>query len=165
MLAIFLAALASVGCDGPIVTPPGTEVAHDFTVDLTDPAHFYDMPFPSDLRLDPDGTPDLRGFPNPRRLAMVESVRAAATARPGFPVIPVAHVRFRGRPARQRPDVVIAASTDSPILLVDLGDDAPARGRLIPTVAVSLPRDGFVPEGVLGVAPRPGSCSTSPQSI
>ena len=62
-------AVATGGCGGDDSAPtapaavPGTSVVFDLDADLSDPAHFYDLPAPSDLRLDHNGHPDVRGFP------------------------------------------------------------------------------------------------------
>ncbi|MBM4269753.1 MAG: hypothetical protein FJ144_24650, partial [Deltaproteobacteria bacterium] len=60
--------LAACGGDGGSLADPvaGTAVVFDLDADLGDPARFYDLPYPSDLRLDEAGRPMLDGFPFPR---------------------------------------------------------------------------------------------------
>lgn len=41
----------------------GASIRHDLDADVSDPQHFYDLPYPSDLRLRPDGSPDVSGYP------------------------------------------------------------------------------------------------------
>lgn len=120
-------------------------------------ATFYDLPFPSDLRLLPSGGPDLTGFPNPRGVNSVEQLRAAAEARQAFPMVPVAWFRFHGELPPQSPDHTYAAKADSPLLLIDVDPASPERGRLLPMVA-ALPSSGdeYTPDFLLAVAPRPG---------
>ena len=141
-----------LGCGGG----PSVELVFDAAADLTQSARFFDFPYPSDLRITAQRTPDLRGFPNPRGTGLVPSLVSAAGEHPGFPVLPVAWFRFTG--ALPTLDVTKAtlARADSPILLVDVDPASPERGRLRPTVAVVPPADDYVPANLLAVAPRPG---------
>ncbi len=132
-----------------------SQAAFDLDADFADPAQFYRFPYPSDLRLR-DGAPISSGFPNPLGVQLVESVRNAASARKGFPVVPTGYFKF-GQPLAARSiDEAIPADPSSPVLLVDVDDASPEKGRLIPTVAAVLGHDEYVAENVLGVAPRPG---------
>ena len=58
--------LASCGSSAPAPGPTGTKAAFDAAG-----PEFFDLPYPSDLRLTPDGAPDLAKFPNPMLLAIV----------------------------------------------------------------------------------------------
>ncbi|HZO13992.1 MAG TPA: hypothetical protein VFB62_12060, partial [Polyangiaceae bacterium] len=69
---------------------PGTSAVFDLNADLG--AAFYDLPYPSDLRLSASGGPDLTGMPVSAGLA--ETMLGAAQDRPGFPMIPAAYFRF-----------------------------------------------------------------------
>jgi hypothetical protein len=135
---------------------PGTVVRFDTAADLTQPAHFFDFPYPSDTRLTQAGTPDLRGFPNPHGTDLVSGLAAEAGEHPGWPVVPVAWFQFsRAMPALDATQP-IAADASSAILLVDVDAASPERGRLRPVVAVVPPADDYVPANLLAVAPRPG---------
>ena len=79
------------GAPGPVTT-----AAFDLGADLGAPAHFYDFPYPSDLRLTASGTPDLTGLPYPSFLTDIAGAAAAAMQHPGFPSVPVAYFRFAG---------------------------------------------------------------------
>lgn len=147
-----LGSLALAACSAP----PGTVVSFDLTADLTLQPRFYDFPYPSDLRLNPIGAPDLTGFPNPRALELVSGLAKIGAERSGFPVVPVAYFKFSKPLAPRNPDDVIAAAASSPILLVDTDEASPDRGKLYPTVAVTPPADDFVPDHLLAIAPRPG---------
>ena len=136
--------------------PTGTVALFDLTADWTAPDHFYDFPYPSDLRLTAEGTPDLRGFPNPRPLPMIEGLRAEAQARKGFPSIPVAYFRFSAPIGKEDSDTVIAADPASPVLLIDMDPQSPELGRLLPTMAATADGDDFLADNVLAVAPRRG---------
>lgn len=148
-------ALALAAC-GDDAAPPATVVAFDLDGRVDTPATYWDHPFPSDLRLLADGRPDLAAFPNPRQAPILTDLLSVARDRRGFPVMPVAYFRFSGPLApRGHTDVLPAAAT-APILIVDIDPASPERGRLFATVAQTFIVDDFVPEHVLGVAPRPG---------
>ncbi|MBK8939296.1 MAG: hypothetical protein IPM79_17135 [Polyangiaceae bacterium] len=148
-------AVAASSCGDDSVTPPpaeeGVTFVLDLSADLHDPARFWDQPYPSDLRLDADGHPDLAGFPNPASVINVAGLIGGASARVGFPVLPVGYLRFSGPLAPRVEGDVIAADPASPILLVDL-----ERGSLVPVVARTLEADPYTAEHVLAIAPRAG---------
>ena len=135
---------------------PPTEAVMNLDADTAQAAAFFDLPYPSDLRLDAAGRPDLRGFPNPGEVELVEQLRRLALDRPGFPVVPVAYFRFTGPLAARRPTDLIPAATDAPVLLIDVDPASPDRGALTPTVAFTHPADQYVPANLLAVAARPG---------
>jgi hypothetical protein len=155
-----LAGLPACGDDDDAPPPPPpdgpTSAIVDLDVALDAPGTFYDFPFPSDLRLTAAGTPDLRGVPVSERSRIIEGLVAVAGEHPGFPVVPVGYMRFDGDLAPRAPDDVIPAASASPILLVDIDPDSPDRGALVPVVAATLPKDAYTPDGLLGVAARPG---------
>lgn len=134
----------------------GTQALFDLRADLGQPERFFDFPYPSDLRLGPGGAPDLRGFPNPQGLAVIEAFRGIAGERPGFPVVPVGYFRFTAALAARDPEAVLPARADAPVLLLDVDPASSERGRLFPTVATVPPADNYAPENLLAVAPRPG---------
>lgn len=141
-------------CNG--ASTPVTRAAFELDADLAAPGRFFDLPYPSDLRLSPSKTPDLRGFPNPEAVPLVADLLRAAEERRRFPVIPVGWFRFDGPIAPRDPEAVIAAKPDSPVLLVDVDAGSPERGRLFPLVAATPPVDPYVPANLLALAPRPG---------
>lgn len=156
-LAFACLVLSLTACNPAAMTPPaGTRAAFDLDADLAQPAHFFDLPYPSDLRLLPSGAPDLRGFPNPDEVAMIDALGKAAMERRGFPVIPVAYFRFDAPIAPRDADAVIPAGPTAPILLIDVDPDSPERGRLFPVMAATPPPDAYVPANLLAVAPRHG---------
>jgi hypothetical protein len=117
---------------------------------------FFAFPFPSDLRLDAEGHPELTGFPNPRRLDLVDDLLPIAAQRPAWPVVPVAFFRFSAPLGERRIDDVIAATTNAEILLVDVDPDSPDRGQLAPVVAHTPPMDRTRGAHLLEISPRPG---------
>ncbi len=147
-----LCVLSTAAC----TNSPGTQLVFNLDADLSTTPHFYDLPYPNDLRLDSAGHPDLRGYPNPNANPILQGLAASAMERTGWPVLPVAYLRFTGPlPARSLDDLV-AAKVDSPILLIDIDDKSPERGRLFPTVAQAGVSDDYLPINTLSVAARPG---------
>ncbi|MEB2324136.1 MAG: hypothetical protein OZ921_16610 [Sorangiineae bacterium] len=165
-----LLGLGSVACGAesegsPPAALAGAQVAFD--VDFAplehpdDPAAaaraFYDFPWPSDLRLDAAGHPDFGGFPNPLGSATVAGVIEAASARKGFPTVAVGWFRFDAPLGARRVDDLLPADASSPVLLIDVDESSPERGKLYPTVAVTTAQDDkYVPENFLAVAAYPG---------
>lgn len=158
LLALTGGSLAACGddtADGS--TPPtGVSFVFDLAADVTSPEAFYDQPYPSDLRLDAEGHPIVSGLPNPANNSTVTQLRDSAALRVGFPVLPVAFLRFTGPLPAQEQTTPQGRDTDAPIWLVDVDESSPDRGKLVPVVAKALPVDTFTPENVLAVAPVPG---------
>jgi len=151
--------VASLGCgsSSPDAAPSsGIAARFDLAADLGNPSQFFDFPYPSDLRIDAAGHPDLSGFPNPDDNLLVGTILPIAREHPAFPVVPVAYFRFEGPLEQHDPTAVIAAATTSPVLLIDVDPSSPDRGKLWPTVAATPEPDGYVPENLLAVAARPG---------
>jgi len=147
------ALLVAWGCGGE--SEPASTVAFDLEGPLAGET-FWDLPLPSDLRLTADGRPDLDGFPNPRNLPVVNDLLKVARDRAGYPVMPIAYVRFTGTPPAHAVGDVIAADAAAPALLVDIDEGSPERGALYPLVAQTLVEDAFASPGLVALAPRPG---------
>lgn len=129
---------------------PGTQVAFDLNADLTSMEHFWDLPWPMDLRLK-DGGPDVRGFPNHRENKAVAQLLTVANRRPGFPVNTAGYFRFDAPLTARDVSVTVPASASSPVLLLDLTD-----ATLHPVVLSTPEEDDYTPANLLAVAPRPG---------
>ena len=158
LLAMALAACSS-GSSGHGASGPGasgTVVLFDASADFTSPAHFFDFPWPSDLRLTAAGTPDLTGIANPTLSDVFAGLLAIAQQRSGFPVVPVAWFDFTTDLAPRVVTDVIDAAPASPILLVDVDPTSSTLGKLYPVVSETIPQDTYVPDGILAVGPRPG---------
>ncbi len=136
--------------------PTGTTVLFDAGADLRSPDHFFDFPWPSDLRLSSSGTPDLTGLPNPTGSAVLGGLLQIAQERAGFPVVPIAWFRFTADLAKHVATDTIAAAASSPILLLDVDPKSPTLGKLLPTIAETVTPDAYVPSSVLAVGPQPG---------
>ena len=131
--------------------PPSSAVTFELSGAVDTQETFFDFPFPSDLRLDAQGHPVLTGYPNPR-VDVVEDLLPLGEDRLGWPTVPVGYFRF-GAPLSPRSITDrITASSDAPLLLVDVDPDSPERGRLFDTIAITFARDRYVGENVVGVA-------------
>ncbi len=146
------------GADAAPDAPQGpAALVFDLDADLTRPERFYDLPYPNDLRLAQNGAPDLRGFPSPASVqGLLGGVLEIAQQRRGFPVVPVAYLRFTAPLAEQSLSRVIPATGAAPVMLLDVDPRSPERGRRFPVVAATLPEDAYTPANTLAVAARPG---------
>ncbi|HPH64600.1 MAG TPA: hypothetical protein PLF40_02605 [Kofleriaceae bacterium] len=151
-------ALLAAACGDNGAGDGAATVAFDLDSKL-DSKTFWDLPFPSDLRLTADGRIDFSGFPNDDKLPLVIDLLWSAADRKGFPVMPVAWFRFTDPATAPAPklDDVIAASATSPVLLVDIDPTSPELGKLFPVVAQLLPVDAYTAPALIAVAPRMGT--------
>lgn len=125
---------------------------------------FYDFPYPADIRLKADGTPEVANFPNPQDKPMLAGLVKIAGEHPGWPTVPVAYFHFDAPIAAQELEHVNPADTSSNILLVDIDPDSPDRGKLVPTIAKIPATDIYVPDNLLAVASFPGVVLNSNRS-
>ncbi|MGK7888816.1 MAG: hypothetical protein AB4042_05735, partial [Leptolyngbyaceae cyanobacterium] len=130
----------------------------DLNADWTDPDQFYHFPYPSDLRLDDKGHPDLSGFPTfTGFIGFFKRLKTIASDRPKFPTTAAAYFRFNQPLSPQSPDQLIPTEPNAPLLLIDVDPDSPQRGQLMPIVASTPDPDPYyVPPHLLAVAPYPG---------
>ncbi len=148
------------GCsDDPAPQDDGATVAFDPEASF-DPKEegdvaFFDFPYPSDLRLTPNGEPDIAKFPNPGVSALV-GLKKAAGERKGFPVVPAGYFRFTKALAPRDPEVLVDGGAKAPILLLDVDPASPERGTAIPVVAQTPNTDPYVPPNLLAIGARPG---------
>lgn len=116
---------------------------------------FFAFPFPSDLRLSEEGTPDLTGFPM-TVLPIVRDLAMVSEERPGWSVTPVAFFRFSEPLAPRATADVLAPTAASPFLLIDVDPASPDRGALVPTIALTLEPDLYTGHALVAVASVPG---------
>ena len=150
-LCIALLAVCACGAD-----ESGPTAYFDLSGATNTPATFFDAPFPSDLRLDAEGRMDYSGHPNPKDSAPVQDLIEGAARHKGASTMTSVTFRFDGQLAERSDIDPVAARADAPFLLVDIDPLSPERGRLFPTVAKTLPVDGYLGEFGLAVAPWPG---------
>ncbi|RMH42649.1 MAG: hypothetical protein D6689_07510 [Deltaproteobacteria bacterium] len=146
-----LAAVAASAACGGASDRPGATALFDLDVDPATPQTFFSLPFPSNLRVNAIGGPDLRGFPNPKAIPIVADLVAAAADNRGMPAMPVVYFPFDGPLAPRVETDPIPADPDADILIVDLDDVT-----LVPAVARTLAIDDYLPHPTLAVAPYPG---------
>jgi hypothetical protein len=159
--ALSLAFVATEGCGSSSHAPTpslptGATVMFDATADFTSTEHFFDFPWPSDLRLSATGTPDVRGIANPIPSKVLAGLQTIAMENKGYPMVPVAWFRFTANLAPRVVTDLIPASASSPILLVDVQKGSPTFGKLVPTIAETIVESAYVPSSVLGVSMWPG---------
>lgn len=141
------------GTDGGVIAQPAS-VVFDLDAALDQPEGFWRQPWPSDLRLDAQSHPDLRGFST--RVSVVRGVVEVASLRRRWSALPVAYFHFRAPVATRSVDDVVAMGAASPLFFIDVDPTSPERGRFIPTVAKTFDEDSYMPANVLALAPRPG---------
>ncbi len=146
-------ALSVLSCGDP---PAGVRAVMDLQ-GANGSGHFFDHPFPSDLRVDGDGHPQVERYPNPTGSQLLGDLIAESGDRVGFSAQSTVYVRFDGALAPSRIDEPIVAGAQAAILLIDVDPDSPARGSLYPVVAQTLAIEPeWAPEQVLAIAPLPG---------
>jgi len=133
----------------------GAQVSFDLQTASATEGHFFDFPFPSDLRLRADGTPDLALYPS-NNVKVVQGFLKGAQERKGFPVVPVGYFRFDRALSPSEVDTVVPADKTQPLLLIDVDERSPERGKLFPVVAATPNEDTYMPPNVLEMAARPG---------
>ncbi len=80
---------------GEIVDPGVGEPVALFTLPRSGDEPFWDLPWPSDLRRTPQGTIDVRDFPNPRSVSLLEDYKEALSAKlDGYSVSAPGYLRF-----------------------------------------------------------------------
>ena len=119
------------------------------------PATFFDAPYPSDLRLTPQGTPEVSHWPTNGK-KVLEIVLQGARERPGFPVVPVGYFRFDVDPPMREATALENRGFDGAFALVDVDPTSNERGRTFPVVGTRPVVDAFTPEHLFAVAARPG---------
>lgn len=141
------------GCGGD--DGPGETAYFELETAVDEPETFWDLPFPSDLRLADSGAPDLTGFPNPRNVPILNALLSVANDRRGWPTMPVIYVRFTA-PVPERLIADVIPPGDPAVLLLDIDPASPELGTSYPLVAATLPVDPYVPTDLVAFAPRPG---------
>jgi hypothetical protein len=154
---LFCVVLSACG-DDETVPPPasGTTVVFDLAADVSTVEHFFDLPYPNDLRLDADGHPDVRAYQNPALAAPIVGLATNAAQAKSFPVIPVAYFKFSAPLAARSLTDVVPASPSSPFAILDVDPSSPHAGEMVPVVVSTLEADAYTAENVVAIAPRPG---------
>jgi hypothetical protein len=150
--AVVLVVVGVAACSSK--SAPSQTAYFDLDSDLTaGSGAFYSMPFPSDVRVDQNGAPDVAGYPNPRDAGIITSLLSIVPEHKGFPVMSTAYFRFTDAvPARALTDVI----TDGSVVLVDIDPSSDELGATYPVIADTLDVDTYVPTNLVAIAPRPG---------
>jgi hypothetical protein len=115
-------------------TPTGTQalwVAPTSLSQLSD-THFYDHPWPSDLRRDPDGTIHVAGFYNPHLVPLLDTYVAETQGLlPGFSPTAAMYLRFTGDidPSKLPVDPPHSVLATSSVQLVNVDPKSPEHGK------------------------------------
>ncbi|MBI4208458.1 MAG: hypothetical protein HY538_01965 [Deltaproteobacteria bacterium] len=129
-------------------------------LDLSGYGNFYDLPHPSNLRLDDRGHPMLEGFPNPRFLEVLDQMRGLAEEElvgwsPSGPIYLPLTGLIDTRSLSDNPEDY--TSCEEPIVLVDIDPASVQRGRCFPIqVNFNLLADSYRRRWTLQVLPVPG---------
>jgi len=126
-----------------------------------DPAgpSFYDMPFPMELRRDPDGTVALAGFPFPPANPLVDSYRVALERTKGFGIASGVFFKFDAPidPASLPADPTASAQPGSSVFLINIDPRSPQRGTRTPLwIEFRAVGDAWRDDNLLAIMPVPG---------
>lgn len=152
---LVLALLPACGSDEGAAAKPSATVAFDPEASFAAENAFFDFPYPSDLRLTPQGMPDVASFPNPD-VPILVGLKKAAQERRGFPMVPAGYFKLTAKPTFRDPEILVEGGAKASLLLVDVDPTSPERGKTFPVVAQTPNPDPYVPENLLAVAARPG---------
>lgn len=97
---------------------------------------YFDLPFPSDLRVDAAGHPDLTGFPNPHSTVVAQYIAAIEGSQVGFATNGAIYFRFSRRVDETTLPADAQASLDdaASVYLIDVDPDSPNLGVHLPIV-------------------------------
>lgn len=97
---------------------------------------YFDLPFPSDLRVDAAGHPDLTGFPNPHSTVVAQYIAAIEGSQVGFATNGAIYFRFSRRVDETTLPADAQASLDdaASVYLIDVDPDSPSLGVHLPIV-------------------------------
>jgi hypothetical protein len=118
-------ATGATGVTAPMFAAPAS-------LDELSQEHFFDHPFPSDLRVDPDGAARFAGFPNPRLVPLLDTYVAASKGLlHGFSPTSAIYLRFTGAidPSTLPADPPAATKPDASVQLVDVDPASPEHGQ------------------------------------
>ncbi len=131
--------------------PQSHTIAFDLDSTLATSETYWNLPSPSDLRLAADGTVDFTGFPNTYAKAVVTDLLTGAKRRAGYPVMPIAYLKFTdGAPEHALAEIAPDAT------IIDIDASSPELGTTYPVVAQTLAEDAYTGKGLVALAPFPG---------
>jgi len=128
----------------------------DLAAPIDTPETYWDLPFPSDLRIAASGAPDTVGFPNPRDVPILRGLLSSVDARRGWSTMPVIYFKFSAPIPAYDLENLIAPIEGAPALLIDIDPGSDELGSRFPLVAKTLNEDRYVTSNIVALAPRPG---------
>ncbi|HUT55941.1 MAG TPA: hypothetical protein VM658_21295 [bacterium] len=156
---LWFAALA-LGCVIALAPQVNAKKNVGMVLDLSGNGRFFDLPFPSELRRNPDGSINMDRFPNPAGLKMVDRTVDAVAHGYGVSTAPTIYFRFDGPvDAARLPDRRASLAPGSVIFLIDIDPDSPERGRRFPLDAQFYPKHPRLishADNLLAIMPVPG---------
>ena len=161
LLALSLApALLAPTCEGDTSDPEAGEPVAVFELPRDPAMPFFDLPWPNDLRRTEEGFIDVRAFPNPRRVELLDTYREVMSTRlTGFSVSAPVYLRF-GTSVDLASLPATPAATLEPgasVYLVDVDPESPTRGERRPVeVRYWAPQTSYWPGHALAVRPVHG---------
>lgn len=116
---------------------------------------FFDSPWPSDLRRDVDGWPDMTGFPKRDEVSLLDDYMTVAEGLEGFGNNAPVYFRFHNTPDLDLlPDEAGSLAGDAAVFLVDVDADSPWWGERVPIRWSFQEEDTeYQPDNLLAVAP------------
>lgn len=120
---------------------------------------FYDMPFPMELRRDPDGTVSLASFPFPPGNALVDDYRVALERTKSFGINSGVFFKFDAAidPTSLPADPAASAAPGSSVFLINIDPRSPQRGTRTPLwIEFRAVGDAWRDDNLLGIMPVPG---------
>lgn len=132
---------------------PGTAVVFEASADTTDPAAFFDQPWPLDTRRTADGHPDYAGLPvgdTPSATQLLSLLEAARD----FSQVPTVVFRFDG-PLSSR-GLADGPAALSAAFFVDVDPSSPGFGAVVPAFVGTPPADVYTPDHALVLQPVHG---------
>lgn len=120
---------------------------------------FFDMPFPMELRRDPDGSVALAGFPFPPDNALVDSYRIALERTAGFGINSGVFFKFDAAidPASLPVDPAASAQPGASVFLINIDPRSPQRGTRTPLwTEFRAVGDAWRDDNLLAIMPVPG---------
>lgn len=144
---------------GPPPPPPDADVTPLFDLESARAGEFFDFPFPSALRTNAAGAPDMTGFPRSMGGLVAAAREVVETSRPGFSAAGAVYVRFTGAldPASLPVDPEASVEDGSSVMLIDVDEASPRFGERLP-VRVRFQNDAttYWRFNTLAVAAIPG---------
>ncbi len=132
---LLVALVLAQGCSSSSSpTPPaGTQALWiaPASLDVLSGVHFYDHPWPSDLRRDADGSVHVAGFYNPRLIPVIDTYVSEATGLlDGFSPAALGYVRFTGDidPTTLPADPPSTLDPAAAVQIVDVDPSSPEHG-------------------------------------